>query len=158
MPYRSPLLPDRYPQQDLFVCSHILHTAYLSEIEYTFLDCQMIKSRGRTTKSKTNRQLSIDRWAGYIGLWLIVFRVWSHPRHRLVLKRTNTRMLPRPTRCIFGNSCPPNNQIFILIWLSGFRCLMTKPLKRAIYIRSYLAKHSADNHSSADFHIHFLAT
>ena len=34
---------------------------------------------------------------------------------------------------------------------------MTKPLKRAIYIRSYLAKHSADNHSSADFHIHFLA-
>ena len=143
MPYRSPLLPDRYPQQDLFVCSHILHTAYLSEIEYTFLDCQMIKSRGQTTKSKTNRQLSIDRWAGYIGLWLIVFRVWSHPR---------------PTRCISENSCPPNNQIFILIWLSGFRYWMTKPLKRAIYIRSYLAKHLADNHSSADFHIHFLAT
>lgn len=57
MPYRSPLLPDRYPQQDLFVCSHILQTAYLSEIEYTFFDCQMIKSRGQTTKSKTNRQL-----------------------------------------------------------------------------------------------------
>ena len=61
VPYRSPLLPDRYPQQDLFVCSHILQTAYLSEIEYTFFDCQMIKSRGWTTKSKTNRQLSIDR-------------------------------------------------------------------------------------------------
>ena len=75
-----------------------------------------------------------------------------------MLKRTNILMLTGPTRWISENSGPPNNQIFIFIWLSGFRCLMTKPLKRAIYIRSYLAKHSADNHSSADFHIHFLAT